>query len=60
LGEKIYWKIPNNYFSIMEAINKGLPVSDVNSNSNISNNFRDLATKMSDEIVEETILKNRI
>lgn len=59
LGEKIYWKIPNNYFSIMEAINKGIPVSKVNSDSNIADNFRELANKISDEIIEKTILKYR-
>ena len=59
LGEKIYWKIPNNYFSIMEAINKGLPVSEVNSNSNIAHSFSDLAAKISDDIVREVIIKNR-
>lgn len=59
LSEKIYWKIPNNYFSIMEAINKGIPVRDVNSNSNISNNFRDFAMKISDDIVKQTISKYR-
>ena len=59
LGDKIYWKIPNNYFSIMEAINKGVPVRDVNVNSNISNNFRDFAIKISDDIVKQTISKYR-
>lgn len=60
LGEKIYWKIPNNYFSIMESINKGLTVSEVNTNSNIANSFRNLATTISDEIVESSLLKYRI
>ncbi len=60
LGEKIYWKIPNNYFSIMESINKGLTVSEVNTNSNIANSFRNLATTISDEIVELSLLKYRI
>ena len=59
LGEKIYWKIPNNYFSIMEAINKGIPVSEVNSSSNIANSFRDLASKISDDVIEQTITKYR-
>ena len=57
LGEKIYWKIPNNYFSIMESINKGIPVGEVNSTSNIANSFRDLASKISDDIVEQTVIK---
>lgn len=60
LGEKIYWKIPNNYFSIMEGINKGLTVSEVNSNSNIANSFRNLASKLADDIVESSITKYRI
>lgn len=59
LGEKIYWKIPNNYFSIMEAINKGISVSEVSLNSNIANNFRDFASKIADDIVEQTISKYR-
>lgn len=59
LGEKIYWKIPNNYFSVMESINKGVTVSEINSNSNIANNFKDLAIKIADNIVEDTITKYR-
>lgn len=59
LGEKVFWKIPNNYFSIMEAINKGIPVNEVNSNSNIANSFRDLANKISEEIIQQTIFKYR-
>lgn len=59
LGEKVFWKIPNNYFSIMEAINKGIPVNEINSNSNIANNFRDLASKISEEIIQQTIFKYR-
>lgn len=59
LCEKIYWKIPNNYFSIMESINKGLTVNEVNSSSNIANSFRDFASKISDEIVQQTVTKYR-
>ncbi len=33
LGKKIYWKIPNNYFTIMSAINKGIPVGLINADS---------------------------
>lgn len=60
LGEKIYWKIPNNYFTIMEAINKGICVSEINLNSNIANNFRELATKISDDIIEKTVMQYRV
>lgn len=59
LGEKIYWKIPNNYFTIMEAINKGVSISEVNTNSNIANNFRDFASKVSGDIIEWSIVGYR-
>lgn len=59
LGEKIYWKIPNNYFSIMESINRGIPVCGVNSDSNIANSFRDLASKICDDIAEQTLSTHR-
>ena len=59
LGEKIYWKIPNNYFTIMEAINKGVSISEVNTNSNIANNFRDFASKVSGDIIEQSIVGYR-
>lgn len=60
LGEKVYWKIPNNYFSIMESINKGEIVSDVSPKSNIASSFKELSIKISDDIVKETILKYKI
>ena len=59
LGKSIYWKIPNNYFSIMEAINRGIPIAQVNATSNIAHSFKDLAQKVSDEIIEKTLLKYR-
>ena len=59
LGAKIYWKIPNNYFTIMEAINKGVSVNEINSSSNIANSFRDLAIKISDDIIKEALSTHR-
>ena len=59
LGEKIYWKIPNNYFSIMDAINKGITVGELGNNSNIANSFRDFATKITDDIVKNELSKYR-
>lgn len=59
LGEKVYWKVPNNYFTIMEAINKGASISEINPNSNISNNFRDFASKVSDDIIEQSVIQYR-
>ena len=44
----------------MDSINKGVTVSEINPNSNIANSFRELASKVSDDIVEMTITKYRI
>ena len=44
----------------MEAINKGVCISEVNPNSNIGNSFRDFALKLSDDIIEQTVLRYRI
>lgn len=60
LGEKIYWKIPNNYFTIMDAINKGKTISEINAKSNISNSFSDLATKILDNIIEQTAISYKL
>lgn len=54
LGQKVYWKIPNNYFTIMSAINKGIPVGIVNPESNISQSYRELATIISDSMYKQT------
>lgn len=53
LGRKIYWKVPNNYFTIMSAINKGIPVGLINSDSNISQSYRELAAMLSDNIYKQ-------
>ena len=48
LGHNVYYKIPNNYFTIINAINKGMPVSDINHQSNIAKSFKELAALLSD------------
>ena len=60
LAQKVYWKIPNNYFTIMDAINKGITISEVNPSSNISNSFRDFASKVSDDIIEQSVIQYRV
>lgn len=60
LCESVYWKIPNNYFTIMEAINKGVSISEVNAESNIGNSFRDFAAKVSDDIIEQSVVQYRV
>jgi len=59
LNKKVYWKIPNNYFTIMSAINKGIPVSMVNDMSNIARSYRDLAGVLSDNIVSPVPAKKQ-
>ena len=50
LGRKIYWKVPNNYFTMMSAINKGIPVSDINPDSNVALSYKNLALLVSDSV----------
>lgn len=57
LGHPVYFKIPNNYFTIINAINKGLPVCDVNPHSNIAKSFRELAALLSDNFTYTNSVK---
>lgn len=58
LGHEVYWKIPNSYFSVMSAINKGVPVSSVAPNSVIDDSFTDLAAKLSDTILITKVIED--
>lgn len=53
LKQKVYYKIPNNYFTIMSAINKGIPAAEINAESNIAQSYRELAAMLSDSIYEQ-------
>ena len=55
LNKQIYWKVPNNYFTIMSSINKGIPVYEVNQNSNITESFSGLASKLTDDLFEQDV-----
>ena len=57
MGKKVYWKIPNNYFTMMSSINKGIPVSDINPDSNVARSYRDLALHLTDSIYRENLAK---
>lgn len=48
LDHKIFFKVPNNYHAIINAINKGIPVSEIEPYSNISKAFKNLAALLSD------------
>ncbi len=56
--QKVYWKIPNNYLTMMSAINKGVPVNEINAESNISVNYKDFASKVSDYLITRKFDKN--
>ena len=58
LKKKVYWKLPNNYYTMMSSINKGIPVSEVNENSNITESFTQLASKITEDMFEQD-LKSR-
>ncbi len=57
LDKEIYWKIPNNYYTITSAISKGKPVSVINNDSNIAKSYRELATNISDNIYRQSAIK---
>ncbi len=48
LNNNVYFKIPNNYFAILNSINKGIGVSEINPQSNLAKAFRELAGLLSD------------
>lgn len=56
LNKSIYWKIPNNYFTLMAAINKGVLVSEVNASSNVAVSYRELAMNVSDSIYKKRLI----
>lgn len=55
LGKKIYWKIPNNYFTMMSAINKGIPVCEVNAEANVALSYKHLALMVSDSLFRQKL-----
>ncbi|MCM1338598.1 MAG: AAA family ATPase [Muribaculaceae bacterium] len=55
LAKEIYWKVPNNYFAIMTAINKGVPVSEVNTSTNIAQSYKELARYISDNLYKQSM-----
>jgi pilus assembly protein CpaE len=60
LGHSVFWKLPNNYLSIMSAINRGVPLSKIDPSANISKSFMELAALLSNSFIvrDETLNKN--
>lgn len=57
LSKPIYWKIPNNYFAIMSAINKGVPVSVINATTNVARSYKDLAQHIADNLFRQNMVQ---
>jgi pilus assembly protein CpaE len=43
----VFWKIPNDYATVIDAVNTGTPVNDVNPDSEVARSFRALAADLS-------------
>lgn len=57
LNKNVYWKIPNNYFTLMSAINKGVSVAEVNPESNVAVSYKELAMSVSDMVYRNKLIK---
>lgn len=57
LSKKVYWKIPNNYFAIMSAINKGIPVNELSPTSNVALCYKQLAQDISDNLYKQNLVQ---
>lgn len=47
LEHPVFWKIPNNYSVVMNAINRGIPISMVENSKPMEKSFMELAYKLS-------------
>lgn len=56
--QKVYWKIPNNYLTMMSAINKGVPVNEINRDANIAQNYMEFASRLSDYLITQKLNKS--
>jgi len=54
VGKKVFWKIPNDYFATMEAINKGKPLSTIARRAEITKSFYKLAVALSTDKKERS------
>jgi len=57
LGKEVYWKVPNNYFTMVAAINKGVSAAEINPESNVALSFREFAMSVSDMVYRNKLLK---
>lgn len=62
LGRKASWMIPNDYFTTMNAINKGQPLSTIAGRADVTKSFRKLAQALSieEQTAEKTSFFSRL
>ena len=46
VSKEVFFKIPNNYLTLIDAINRGHPVGAINPQSNIAKAYRNLALEL--------------
>ncbi|MEB3286278.1 MAG: AAA family ATPase [Vampirovibrionales bacterium] len=51
LEHPVFWKIPNAYQVVMTAINRGIPIAEVEGGKNIQKNLLDFAYKLSGKVM---------
>lgn len=56
LEHEVFWKIPNNYHTVMTAINRGIPIRKVDNSEKIYQNFIDFARQLSGYIVKRHLI----
>jgi pilus assembly protein CpaE len=47
LEHPVFWKIPNNYMVVMNSINRGIPICDLDNGQALHSNILDLACRLS-------------
>lgn len=57
INTDIFWKIPNNYFTMMSSINKGVPVCEINSDSNVAKCYVDFASFLYESLCRDNIIR---
>lgn len=51
LEHPVYWKIPNNYYTVMTAINRGVPIKTLSNGFNVHCNLLDLARQITGKLL---------
>jgi len=50
----VYWKIPNDYPTVIDAVNSGLPIEEVGAESEVAQCYRNMAADLAGIEIEQT------